>query len=1060
MQRAGGSWCAVAMLGLVAWLLPAPASTAQAEPPAVMRGLGAALDPAGQPWSVWSLDDGANTELWSSRWTEHGWETPRPVSVNPQAWDDSPSLAFAADGTPWVAWTSGDQNLGYLLVSRWLGKRWSTPERVPIDPASQPQLPSLAAAPDGELWLAWVGFDGTDDEIYASRRQGSTWSAPERVGADDTEYDTRPRLAVAPDGRAWLVWVSNRGLFDDAIIASYWEGAAWSPEMAVSAEDNSPDIAPALALDGHGNPWVAWQDVTSREIDGLRRIYLAHWDPDRRAWSPEQNVSSPLSLAVDEERPSLASDADGRLHLAWSVSGVLEGTAYSMVVPGAKEAKWAPPVWLATGDAVEAPIVLAGEELRFFWSAPSLAGGPEAALPVAEQLAAKPERLPETLELPAPAMPQQSALIPNRHLAFGDSITEGNYTDVSGEPVIPYPVALEALLDSNVVDSEVINRGDSGEKLKPGRDRVCSELNLYLPEFLLLMEGTNDVSLDETTCGDIAARFDLLLKVIRKQCNVKGVKTVVSTLVPRLDRLNRKTEECNADITAVAQSWGMPVADTWSDFIAYGDYGDLYRDLLHPGSAGLALIAHSFYDTLLATGWLPEDTAPPTAQIVELPAQSECGAVVVSWAGDDGAGSGIADFDVQVQHDGGPWTDWLVATADSSGTYMRGSPGDSLGFRVRARDRLGNLGGYSSPATTHIVDTQPPYADGVAPLPPVRSRSFAVSWWGRDACGPIAAYDVEYRIGNGLWQRWLTQAPDPGAIFDPTAIQCGRTYAFRIVAYDAAGNRSRPDDIWSDAASTTVVCDTVSGQVRTIREMPILQAQASASPPAVGADPSDGRGVYSLYFAAIGDYDISVERAGFGALPPRRAVAVAESIAGVDFYLPPLDDLVGNGGFEESDWGDWQPLGTTLPVLTGVAHTGDGATLLDPGGGDSRLRQELAVPGAMANPTLSLLARTAGDAFEQVGTSRPSSGSTLTVTISGASTETHPIDVPGQAGGWIHAWFDLAAFAGQSISLTLRVVGDPAVIVDEVSLGSAMAGAHPVYLPLISASYRSAYQAD
>lgn len=114
----------------------------------------------------------------------------------------------------------------------------------------------------------------------------------------------------------------------------------------------------------------------------------------------------------------------------------------------------------------------------------------------------------------------------------------------------------------------------------------------------------------------------------------------------------------------------------------------------------------------------------------------------------------------------------------------------------------------------------------------------------------------------------------------------------------------------------------------------------------------------------------------------------------------------------------------------------------------------------MANPTLSLLARTAGDAFEQVGTSRPSSGSTLTVTISGASTETHPIDVPGQAGGWIHAWFDLAAFAGQSISLTLRVVGDPAVIVDEVSLGSAMAGAHPVYLPLISASYRSAYQAD
>ena len=124
-------------------------SVAEVPPPLEMRGFSAGLSPGGQGWAVWSADNGHDTDVYYSRFTERGWLDARPLHTDPDTWDSFPSLAFAADGTPWVAWSSGEQEQGRLYVSRWVGYRWSRPVQVPLDPASQPQQPTLAAAPDG-----------------------------------------------------------------------------------------------------------------------------------------------------------------------------------------------------------------------------------------------------------------------------------------------------------------------------------------------------------------------------------------------------------------------------------------------------------------------------------------------------------------------------------------------------------------------------------------------------------------------------------------------------------------------------------------------------------------------------------------------------------------------------------------------------------------------------------------------------------------------------------------------------------------------------------------------
>lgn len=1030
-------------------LLFLPASQASWPTPAENRAMELAVDSGGQPWAVWEVDEGDDANVAYSRWTGQAWQPPQPLSSDPDVWEGTPSLAFTADGTPWAAWSvSPEPGQSSIYVSSWTGQAWSMSQQVSATGAVVARQPVLAGGPDGTLWLAWIGHDGTDREVIASRWDGLAWSVPQQVGTDDTDplaYDAQPRLAVNSSGQAWLLWVSHEGPLNDEIHASYWDGKGWSPQQQVNSADDTPDVWPSVGLDAKGQPWVAWQG-TAGEQDDRWRIYLSRWDATRAAWANETMVSSPASLTIDERRPSLAFAADGQLHLAWSVSGALSGIAHTTWAGG----DWAPVTWTETTEPVEAPVVIAwghpnrdgaSQEwlawLQSAYAVPLAPDGSELApiqyQPVESATAPLAQSLP-----PSPAAPVTANYVSNRYLAHGDSITCGCYTDSSGQPVTPYTTLLDTRLDSSVAASEVINSGLPGEKARGARERLKASLLTYTPQYGLIMEGTNDAKVYSAAESAWAVR----LLIMDAKSTLPGIQVVMANLIPRLDQYKEDIVLTNHELVRVAAKERVPLADQWQAYIDYGPYQALYVDLIHPGTPGFQVIANTFFQTMLNAGILAKDSVPPTAQIASLPAQSECTAVTISWAGDDGGGSGIGSYDVQIQDNGGPWTDWLLQTPNSSATYVGVRHGHTVGFRVRARDKVGNVGTFSAPATTAIKDTTPPQSAGVLPLPSYQIAPFVVGWWASDLCSQVVKYDVQTRIGSGPWTPWLTQTTNRSGTLDPPSPQCGQTYAFQVRAYDAAGNGP---SAWSkEMTATTLACHGASGTIQTVRETPIYNAQLSASPDALWASPSDAAGSYSIYFSEPGTFHIFAERAGFGALPARQNLAVTGHVAGVDFYLPPLDDRVDNGGFEAGDWGAWQRTGSNLPVRTATAHTGHGAVLLDPDGGDSHLSQPVILPAGLTQPTLSLMVRLA----EEAGPAAK-----LKIQIAGTTTISDDLEVP--AGGWHHTWYDLSALAGQTVDLTLAVTGSPAVIVDEVSLGSALPGVHRAHLPLVSHSFAS-----
>jgi lysophospholipase L1-like esterase len=979
-----------------------------------------AVAPDGSLWAAWVVETGGGWEIVASRSDGRAWEPAQIVDGRPGRWDAAPSLAFDAGGTAWLAWSSSTGTDDSLYLSHGTGGSWSTAQEIPFRDTLPNRQPVLAPAPGGGLWLAWVGFDGTDDEIYAAFWNGVNWSHPERVSDDDRDpaaYDTQPRLAVGPDGAVWLAWTGHEKFLDNEIYAAHWGGGQWLPEQRVSADDDAVDSYPSLAVAGDGSVWLAWQGATGSEPDQRYRIYAARWNVSA-GWSTESMISSLPKSDVMEEQPGLALDPQGQVHVVWLVDGGQRGVGHA-VYDGRG---WSLP-WWAVQDPVAGEIgLVARSSSLLVWSP----GDPGAGLPFREWALGS-DGLPlPFFEAPARSSSVDSIVI-NRHMPFGDSITWGLYDDpVTGLPVGSYPSRLEEMLDTRIIDSQVVNQGMPGEQTPEGKYRLKDEAwPATHPQFVEIMEGTNDVT-HSRPYDDIAFNLALMIGDSKQL----GSRPLLGTLIPRLDIMNDETAIMNGYIVSLAVAKKVALADTWKAFYDYGDWPSLFRDSLHPNTVGMAILTNSWYNTIVTgISWLNEETTPPTTWMEPLPAQSPCGLATVQWNGSDNL-SWVTDYDVQVQVNYGAWMDWLVATPTTSGIYSSASYGDTVGFRVRGRDVVGNQSDYSATVYTTMTDIEPPYNVQVQALPAAQTAPFQVRWSAADACSQLITFDVQYRIGPaGTWQNWLSSTPLWSGSFDPPSPQYGQAYYFRIRAGDLAGNWSD----WSSPVSTILARFTLSGRAFTARHESVAGGDFVVSG-ALAVDPLPGG--YRAFVAGTGNYDLQASRNGFGTLPPMHVLSVTTDLDGLDFVLPPVDDVVSNGGFEGGGWGGWQVGGSVTPALVAGGHTGYGAALLGGTGGTSWLSQALSVPSGLSNPTLSFLARLDGS----------SGSSAIEVEVQGAGVN-QTVSVP--AGGWHHIWLPVQGALGKAVTLVLTVTDNAAVRVDEVSLGSAQAGGSLIYSPLI-----------
>lgn len=324
--------------------------------------------------------------------------------------------------------------------------------------------------------------------------------------------------------------------------------------------------------------------------------------------------------------------------------------------------------------------------------------------------------------------------------------------------------------------------------------------------------------------------------------------------------------------------------------------------------------------------WQTTDGIKPTSTMVALPSTT-ASPFTVRWSGNDTGGSGFKAFDVQIQENFGPWTDWLTGVTHTSDIYP-GIGGRHYAFRVRASDNAYNVQEWPiGPQATTTVEALPPQSSLFPMAPFTRADSFvSVAWQGTDPGGSgIASFDLQYRLNNGAWTNWLTQTTLSKSLL-ASGGTAGDVVGLRLRARDNAQNL----ESWPDTASvttTTLYHWGITGLVHDNTGTPISGALAQTWPMALNEDGSRD-GVFGRFVASASPvYSVTLTKPGYGLQPVTAYLPRHDVVLNVS--LPPADNLVADPHFESPSFSPhWLSGGNLPPTLSSNNHTGQSAALM------------------------------------------------------------------------------------------------------------------------------------
>lgn len=194
-----------------------------------------------------------------------------------------------------------------------------TESQVPANPAGFQTSPATAVAPSGRALVVWqsAGSGGQETDIWARAYDpdGNPLDPEFLVNSHLPGCQADPDVAAAPDGSFTVVWRSDEqdgdgsGIFARRIASN---GTLLGSEVQINATITSEQRAPQVAHDASGNFAVVWESL-GQDGDG--------WSVVARRFNSSGPLSSeimiPASEAGHQRHPDLAFQPTGHAIFIW-----------------------------------------------------------------------------------------------------------------------------------------------------------------------------------------------------------------------------------------------------------------------------------------------------------------------------------------------------------------------------------------------------------------------------------------------------------------------------------------------------------------------------------------------------------------------------------------------------------------------------------------------------------------------------------------------------------------------------------------------------------------------
>jgi len=176
--------------------------------------------------------------------------------------------------------------------------------------------PSIAAASNGNVFVAYRQSTDPDDQIFVKTRTSGVWGERVNVAPGLAGWNMYPATEVNPTtGNPHLVFLHRRP--EDSFQALYHtyrdaSGVWLTPEVIVSVGYQGYSVSPhSMAFVGSGTAYVAWSHNTPSTDDGIMYRYCSS---EGGTWSTPEwltHYSSSGGPALAAEEPAHA------IHVAW-----------------------------------------------------------------------------------------------------------------------------------------------------------------------------------------------------------------------------------------------------------------------------------------------------------------------------------------------------------------------------------------------------------------------------------------------------------------------------------------------------------------------------------------------------------------------------------------------------------------------------------------------------------------------------------------------------------------------------------------------------------------------
>ena len=245
------------------------------------------------------------------------WTPADPVSA-PGADAAGPQVISTSEGRVVALWydaSAGEPTV--MASSRGPGDTgWSTPAQVSSPTAAASDL-HADAGPDGgvtAVWLSTPSGAAASVQTATSSGGGESWSVPQTLSGPG-ETVSSPDLDIGQDGTAAVVWQRSPGDGADLLIPlrvrppgeTTWSDSDPAPTTTTVA------FAPQVAVDGHGQPTVAWHN-SGGQGERIRAKHFANGQ-----WYGTKTIAPPTTDGLPPGTPGRFDLAASRwvTRLAW-----------------------------------------------------------------------------------------------------------------------------------------------------------------------------------------------------------------------------------------------------------------------------------------------------------------------------------------------------------------------------------------------------------------------------------------------------------------------------------------------------------------------------------------------------------------------------------------------------------------------------------------------------------------------------------------------------------------------------------------------------------------------